>query len=80
MGHVSVGGLEVVTKANEIRTSSERIVLLDEGYATFGGFTVYYDRSSWWDLPPTRYDNGVTVGYADGRSGFFKWKDKRTIT
>ncbi len=59
--------------------TSDRIVFLDEGYASYGGYTIYYDRSAWWDMPPTRHNNGVTLGYADGHSGFVKWKDKRTI-
>ena len=78
-GHETMGGLEAVLTTVDIRRPSERIIFLDEGYATYGGFTVYYDQASWWDIPPTRHNNGITLGYADGHSGFVKWRDKRTI-
>jgi len=78
-GHETMGGLEALLTTGEIRRPSDRIIFLDEGYATYGGFTVYYDRASWWDYPPTRHNNGITLGYADGHSGFVKWRDQRTI-
>ncbi len=78
-GHETMGGLEALLRTVEIRRPSERIIFLDEGYATYGGFTIYYDQAEWWDFPPTRHNNGITLGYADGHSGFVKWRDKRTI-
>lgn len=78
-GHVTMGGLEALLTTLEIKRPSERIIFLDEGYVTYGGFTVYYDRAEWWDIPPTRHNNGITLGYADGHSDFFKWRDQRTI-
>jgi prepilin-type processing-associated H-X9-DG protein len=74
-----MGGQEALLTTGEIRSPSDRIIFLDEGYATYGGFAVYYDRASWWDHPPTRHNNGITLGYADGHSDFVKWRDKRTI-
>jgi prepilin-type N-terminal cleavage/methylation domain-containing protein/prepilin-type processing-associated H-X9-DG protein len=78
-GHETMGGLKALLRTMQIRRPSERIIFLDEGYATYGGFTVYYDQASWWDIPPTRHNKGITLGYADGHSGFVKWRDKRTI-
>jgi prepilin-type N-terminal cleavage/methylation domain-containing protein/prepilin-type processing-associated H-X9-DG protein len=78
-GHVTMGGLEALLTTVEIKRPSERIIFLDEGYVTYGGFTVYYDRAEWWDIPPTRHNNGITLGYADGHSGFVKWRDRDTI-
>jgi len=78
-GHVTMGGLEALLTTLKIERPSERIIFLDEGYVTYGGFTVYYNRAEWWDIPPTRHNNGITLGYADGHSGFVKWRDKRTI-
>ena len=78
-GHVTVGGQEALLKMGQITMPSKRIIFLDEGYVTYGGYTIYYDRAMWWDPPPNRHDNGITIGYADGHSGFVKWKDKRTI-
>lgn len=77
--HETMGGQKAVLRTAEIRRPSDRIIFLDEGYATFGGYTIYYDRASWWDHPPTRHNKGVTLGYADGHSDFIKWRDKRTI-
>jgi len=74
-----MGGQKPVMKASEIRMTSERIVFLDEDDITFGGFTVYYQLPSWWDKPPKRHNNGITLGFADGHSEYYKWKDKQTI-
>ncbi len=78
-GHVTLGGLKALTKTTQIKMPGDRIIFLDEGYVTYGGYTIYYDRPSWWDRPPNRHNNGITLGYADGHSGFVKWRDKRTI-
>jgi len=77
--HVTLGGLEVVMRMAQIRSPASRIVFLDEGYATFGGYTIYYSQPMWWDLPPIRHDNGVTLGFVDGHAEFYKWRDERTI-
>ena len=78
-GHVTLGGLELVLKMTEVKSPGSRIVFLDEGYASFGGYTIYYDRAMWWDVPPVRHNNGVTLGYMDGHAEFYKWRDERTI-
>lgn len=73
------GDRAIVTKMSQVKTPGSRIVFLDEGYATFAGFTIYYDRPMWWDVPPVRHNNGVTLGYVDGHAEFYKWRDERTI-
>jgi prepilin-type N-terminal cleavage/methylation domain-containing protein/prepilin-type processing-associated H-X9-DG protein len=73
------GGEHLVTKITQIELSSERIVFLDEDDISYGGYTVYFDRSSWWDLPPSRHSNGVTLGYADGHADYYKWREKDTL-
>ena len=78
-GHETVAYQDVLYKMGQITMPSERIIFLDEGYISYGGFTIYYYEAKWWDWPPTRHDDGITIGYADGHSGFVKWKDKRTI-
>ncbi len=78
-GHETMGGLEALLSTLEIKRPSERIIFLGEGYVTYGGFTVYYHRPEWWDVPPTRHNNGITLGYADGHSSFVKWRDQDTI-
>lgn len=74
-----MGGQKPVMKTSEIRMTSERLVFLDEDDITFGGFTIYYDRPTWWDKPPKRHNSGITLGFADGHSEYYKWKDKQTI-
>lgn len=78
-GALYMGDAKPVIKTTQVKVSSSRIVFLDEGYATYGGYTIYYDRPEWWDLPPIRHDNGVTLGFVDGHSEFYKWRDERTI-
>lgn len=78
-GHVTLGGLSVITKSTQIKSPGSRISFLDEGYASFGGFTLYQAQPKWWDLPPVRHDNGVTLGFVDGHAEFYKWQDERTI-
>jgi len=75
----TIGDLEVVIKTTQVKVTSSRIVFLDEGYATFGGYTIFYTEPKWWDLPPIRHDNGVTLGFMDGHAEFYKWRDDRTI-
>ena len=77
--HSSLGGQKIVLKTTKIKSPSERIIFLDEDDVTFGGFTINFLGPTWWDRPPSRHSDGVTLGYADGHSGYYKWKDKRTI-
>ena len=78
-GHATLGGQTVVTKIAQIKAPASRIVFLDEGFASYAGYTMYYNAPLWWDLPPVRHDNGVTLGYVDGHADFYKWQDQRTI-
>jgi len=78
-GHISMGGQEALVKMGQIRMPSERIIFLDEDDISYGGFTVYYDQASWWDWPPSRHDDGITLGYADGHSEYYKWRGKDTL-
>lgn len=73
------GGQAIVTKVTQVKSPGSRIVFLDEGYASFAGFTIYYAQPMWWDVPPVRHDNGVTLGFIDGHAEFYKWRDERTI-
>ncbi len=74
-----LGDLAIVTKVTQVKSPSSRIVFLDEGYATFAGYTIPYIEHQWWDYPPIRHDKGVTLGYVDGHADFYKWRDKQTI-
>ncbi len=74
-----LGNLAIVTKTTQIKSPGTRIVFLDEGEASFAGYTMWYNAHVWWDYPPIRHDNGVTLGYVDGHADFYKWKDQQTI-
>jgi prepilin-type N-terminal cleavage/methylation domain-containing protein/prepilin-type processing-associated H-X9-DG protein len=78
-GHISMGGQEALVKTGQIRMPSERIIFLDEDDISYGGFTIYYDRAEWWDWPPSRHDDGITLGYADGHADYYKWREKDTL-
>jgi len=78
-GHQTMGGQEVLLTTLDIKRPSDRIIFLDEGYVSYGGYTIYYNRAEWWDRPPVRHNKGITLGYADGHSDFYKWRDQRTI-
>jgi prepilin-type processing-associated H-X9-DG protein len=62
-----------------IKKTSERVVFIDEGYATSDSFGCYYDRTLWYDFPPVRHGNGTTVSYADGHAEWWKYKGKQTV-
>ena len=79
----------------ELTRPGERVVFLDEGWVTFASWSVPYDREAWWgsvvtvpgilnnrhnDPPPVRHGNGTNFSFADGRSEYWKWKDRRTIS
>jgi len=56
-----------------------RLVFIDEGWITPDAFAVHYDKEQWWDDPPVRHGDGVTVSFADGHMEHWKWKGSDTI-
>ncbi len=66
-------------RMSDIRKQSERIVFIDEGWVTPDSFAVDYNREQWWDDPPARHGDGVTVSFADGSNAHYKWKGIWTI-
>ena len=68
----------IVTKITQMKSTGRRITFLDEDDISFGGFSIYYNKSSWWDWPPSRHNNGVTLGYADGHADYYKWREEET--
>jgi len=73
------GAGEIVKNRMQIRRPGKRVVFIDEGRLSPCSWTVYYDKESWWDVPPIRHGNGTNFSFADGRSEYWKWKDPRTI-
>jgi len=69
----------LIKKRLQIRSPSERIVFIDEGWVTPDSYAVYQDRQEWWDDPMVRHGNGSSVSLADGHSEYWKWKGIETI-
>jgi prepilin-type N-terminal cleavage/methylation domain-containing protein/prepilin-type processing-associated H-X9-DG protein len=83
-----------IKKRMEITRPGERVVFLDEGWVTAASWSIPYDKESWWgstpsvtgilnnrnnDCPPVRHGDGTNFSFADGRSEYWKWVDRRTI-
>ena len=68
-----------IRRKGDITRPGERVVLLDEGKTSTQSWTIYYDRPSWWDLPPVRHAVGTNVSFADGHAEYWKWEDQRTL-
>lgn len=70
-----------IKNINEIETppAAERMVFVDEGAITPDSFGVHYMYGSWWDEPPGRHNDGVTVSWADGHATHIKWRAAETI-
>ena len=66
-------------RKSDIKRAGERIVFLDEGKTSVQSWTIWYDRPSWWDLPPVRHGAGTNLSFADGHAEYWKWMDQRTL-
>jgi prepilin-type N-terminal cleavage/methylation domain-containing protein/prepilin-type processing-associated H-X9-DG protein len=62
-----------------IKRPGERMVFVDEGKTSTQSWTIFYNRESWWDLPPIRHGYGTNFSFADGHAEYWKWEDMRTI-
>ncbi len=67
-----------IKRRTQIKRPGERMVYVDEGRTTTQSWTIFYDRASWWDLPPTRHGEGTNFSFADGHAEYWKWQDVRT--
>jgi prepilin-type N-terminal cleavage/methylation domain-containing protein/prepilin-type processing-associated H-X9-DG protein len=68
-----------IKRKSDIKRPGERIVFLDEGKTSVQSWTIWYDRPSWWDLPPVRHGAGTNLSFADGHAEYWKWQDQRTL-
>ena len=67
-------------RTTDIRGSHAlRIVFIDEGWVTPVSFAVHYVKEQWWDDPPVRHGDGVTLSFADGHADYHKWRGIDTI-
>jgi len=80
--HTEVQGLRGVhvKKRTEIVPGlAARLVFIDEGYMTPDAYAVNYATERWWDNPPVRHGDGVTVSFADGHVEHWRWRGIDTI-
>jgi len=56
-----------------------RLVFIDEGWVTPDSFATHYVKEQWWDDPPVRHGDGVTLSFADGHADYYKWRGIDTI-
>jgi prepilin-type N-terminal cleavage/methylation domain-containing protein/prepilin-type processing-associated H-X9-DG protein len=71
-------GAETIRLRNQIRNTAMRIVFLDEGKLTPGSWVLKPQNEAWFDPPPVRHGEGVSVAFADTHTEYRKWVDKRT--
>ena len=71
----------IIKHRGQIRQPAKRFVFLDEGWTSADSYAVYQTRNppQWWDDPPWRHGAGVTISFADGHSGYWKWRGAETI-
>jgi prepilin-type N-terminal cleavage/methylation domain-containing protein/prepilin-type processing-associated H-X9-DG protein len=75
----SAASMLCVKNRSLVRRPHDRIVALCEGWVNNLSFRVGYDTGRWIDPPPSRHTEGMTFVFADGHSGFWKWKGAGTI-
>ncbi len=69
-----------VKTRGDIFDPANRLVFIDEGWATPDSFAVHWDSNwTWWDTAPVRHGDGTTISYADGHVEHLKWKGTDTI-
>ncbi len=81
MGSTAIGAPKerYVRRRTQIKRPGERIVYVDEGKTSPQSWTIFYNRPSWWDAPPTRHGDGTNFSFADGHAEYWKWQDTRTV-
>ena len=58
---------------------AQRMIFIDEGWATPDSFATNYVRAEWWDDPPSRHGDGTVISFADGHVEHLKWAGAETI-
>jgi len=69
----------VIRNRMQIRNPGSRIVFFCEAPVSPGSWGISCSEEIWGDEPPVRHGNGATFSFADGRSEYWKWRDKRTL-
>jgi prepilin-type N-terminal cleavage/methylation domain-containing protein/prepilin-type processing-associated H-X9-DG protein len=69
----------IISRRAQIKNQSGRMVFLDEGRLSSNSWTIWYDQERWWDQITARHGDGTNIGFVDGHSEYWKWKDPRTL-
>jgi prepilin-type N-terminal cleavage/methylation domain-containing protein/prepilin-type processing-associated H-X9-DG protein len=68
----------MVKNLNQIKSTSMRIVFIDEGTLSPDCYAVYNGVQTWYDPPMARHGNGTDVSFADGHAGRAMFKAQET--
>ncbi|OXU15514.1 DUF1559 family PulG-like putative transporter [Sedimentisphaera salicampi] len=68
----------LIDKLLKVRRPAERMLCIDEAWATPASWSIMYDMPQWWDPVPMRHSMGTNLAFADGHAEYWKWKDSRT--
>jgi len=63
----------------EIRQPGSRTVFVDEDTITVDSYTIFYNKTEWWDQPGCKHGKGTNWSFADGHCQFKKWTNKETV-
>ncbi|MGA1979604.1 MAG: type II secretion system protein [Sedimentisphaerales bacterium] len=69
----------VIKVRTQISRPQNRMVFVDEGWATPDSYAVFYNSPAWWDSPGVRHGNGNTFAFADGHGEYWKWRGQETV-
>ena len=76
---LGVDTTKVISNLSRVKYASDRIMFIDEGWATPASWSIMYNTQQWWDPVPNRHSNGTTFSFVDGHAEYWKWLDKRTL-
>ncbi len=80
VGTGAAASLLCVKNRSLVRRPHDRIIAVCEGWVNNSSFRVGYNNPGQWiDPPPARHTGGMTFVFADGHSGFWKWKGTGTV-
>ena len=60
----------------DLSKMNEKIVFVDIGEVKDSSYHVSYRENKWFDMPPIRHRDGVTLSFADAHSLYWKWDEK----
>ncbi len=76
---LGVDSFRVIRNLTRVKFASERMMFIDEGWATPASWSIMYNSQQWWDAVPDRHSNGTTLAFIDGHAEYWKWQDRRTV-